>query len=330
MDYQSRAALYQAVEKERGSKVITFVTSDRPGLQTQIARDAVDLFVILLDKIGPTKKLSLILHTDGGETSAAWRLVNLLRAFCDELEVIVPAKAMSAGTLMCLGADRILMTKQAALGPIDPSLTHALGPQTVHSGQALRVPVSVEAVRGYLDEVRKDVKSEEGMAAIWQNLAGHVHPLVLGEIFRTREQIRFLARELLGKRIGDEAKTTKIIDFLCADSGSHDYTINRREAASLGLPIEKPSAKFYGTLSSLFESYVEELQTLEPYNPQAMLAGSPQVQYSLRRGLIETAAGGCYGFVSDGELSVQQVQGPMGVQLGVADHRTFEGWRKLA
>src|SRR3546814_9324606 len=50
--------------------------------------------------------------TKGGNTAAAWRLVNLLRTFCNELEIIVPAKAMSAGTLMCLGADKIVMTKK--------------------------------------------------------------------------------------------------------------------------------------------------------------------------------------------------------------------------
>ncbi len=50
----------------------------------------------------------------------------MLRMFCDELEVIVPARARSAGTLMCLGADKVVMTKQATLGPIDPSLTGPL------------------------------------------------------------------------------------------------------------------------------------------------------------------------------------------------------------
>jgi hypothetical protein len=35
----------------------------------------------------------------------------------------------------------------------------------------------------------------------------------------------------------DTKKVKQIIDFLCADSGSHDYTMNRREAAELGLCI---------------------------------------------------------------------------------------------
>ena len=158
MDYNTRRRLYRRIEAEPDTKVLTFATSDRQGMETQIAQDCIDLFVDLLDQIGPTTRISLLLHTNGGQTSAAWRLVNLIRTFCDELEVLIPLKAMSAGTLISLGADKIVMTKQAALGPIDPSLTHPLNPQVTAGNQVARVPVSVEAVRGYLDAATEDLK----------------------------------------------------------------------------------------------------------------------------------------------------------------------------
>lgn len=37
-------------------------------METKIAPDCIDLFVNILDKIGPTKRISLILHTNGGHT----------------------------------------------------------------------------------------------------------------------------------------------------------------------------------------------------------------------------------------------------------------------
>src|SRR5690554_3400684 len=129
MAFDQRMPLYQKIEEERDTKIIAYLTSDRINAETQIGADCVDIFVDLLDAIGPTKRISLLLHTNGGNTAAAWRLVNLIKTFCDEFEVIVPYKAMSAGTLISLGASTIVMTKQAALGPIDPSLTHPLGPQ---------------------------------------------------------------------------------------------------------------------------------------------------------------------------------------------------------
>ena len=155
---------------------------------------------------------------------------------------------------------------------------------------------------------------------------------MLGEIFRSQAQIRFLAEKLLPRQVSDKGKIKSIIDFLCADSGSHDYTIDRREAADLGLKIEKPSDELYRLLRKIHLSYAQDLKLLEPYTPQSYLAGaqiSKPVQYSIPRALVEGAVGGCYGFVSEGTLMRVQVQTNNGTQEGVKDERTFEGWRKL-
>jgi ATP-dependent protease ClpP protease subunit len=93
MSYRTRKAHYKKIEELRGSKVLSYITSDRQGMETIVAADCIDLFVDLLDKIGPTKKISLLIHTNGGQTLAAWRIVNLLRTFCDELEVLIPEGA---------------------------------------------------------------------------------------------------------------------------------------------------------------------------------------------------------------------------------------------
>lgn len=260
--------------------------------------------------------------------------MNLIRIFCDELEVLIPFKALSAGTLISIGADRVVMTKQAALGPIDPSVNNPLNPLASIGGQSKQVPVSVESVRGYLDAAREELKieGEEALTSVLLNLTSHIHPLVLGEIFRTQAQIRYLAQKLLPRQVEDEEKVKSIIDFLCADSGSHDYTIDRREATELGLTIEKPSDELYRLLREIHLSYAEELKLLEPYTPQPYLAGAPvntPVPFSVTRALVEGSIGGCYGFVSEGVLMRVQVQTNNGLQEGVKDERTFEGWRKL-
>ncbi|TXN04193.1 serine protease [Methylobacterium sp. WL64] len=330
MNFAARQKLYRRIEKQRGSKVITFVTSDRTGMETQIAPDCVNLFVELLDEIGPTSKISLILHTNGGHTASAWRIVNLIDTFCDEFEVLIPLKAMSAGTLISLGADRLVMTKQAALGPIDPSLTHALGPQVNTGGMAQRVPVSVEAVRGYLDAAKGlGVQDPNILAAVLMDLSKQLHPLVLGEIFRSREQIRYLANRLLVRQVSDETKKNAIIDFLCADSGSHDYTINRREAAAMGLSIEKPSVDLYVLLKNVIDSFTGELKLLQPYSPQVTLGTNQVAQYQEVRGLVESTKGGCYGYVSEGTLTRTVIAAAPIAQEAVTDQRTFEGWKRL-
>ena len=68
-----------------------------------------------------TKGLDLVLHTPGGSPTAAEAIVKYLRTkFNNDIRVIVPQLAMSAGTMIACSAKEIVMGKQSSLGPIDP------------------------------------------------------------------------------------------------------------------------------------------------------------------------------------------------------------------
>lgn len=188
--FTERAALYHQLEEKLNTKILTYVTSDRQGYETQIAQDVIDLFIGQLDKIGVVPKISLYLYTRGGDTAAAWNIVNLLRIYCDELQVIIPHKAHSAGTLISLGANSIVMTKQATLGPIDPSINTSLNPAIPGTPPQKTFPVSVEAVKGYLEFAKEElaIKDDMALANIMIKLSDMVHPLVLGQVYRSRAQ----------------------------------------------------------------------------------------------------------------------------------------------
>jgi hypothetical protein len=329
--YDRRQEIYKKIEKDRKSRVIAYVTGDRPGMQAQINNDAVDLMGDQLDAVFPAKKISLILHTLGGNTMAAWNLVNLIRMFCDELEIIVPARARSAGTLMCLGADSVMMTKQATLGPIDPSLNGPLNPMIPGAGPEARAPVSVEAVRGYIEMAKQDFGVKTGgqdMANVLVDLSQKVHPLVLGSIFRSRSQIQSLASELLKSQVKEANKTKKIIAFLCSESGSHDYTINRREARQLGLNVVIPSEGLYLLLKDWMASVRTELELSVPFDAHSLLGAQDSITYSCMRCLLESTAAAGQVYVSEGQLKrTKIVHQQLGQQEAVNDTRTFEGWR---
>ena len=327
-----RIELYKELEEKRGSKLLVYITGDRQGMETQIARDVIDYFIEHLDVIGSTRKISLLLYTQGGNTLAAWNIVNLIRQFCDEFEVIVPSKAHSAGTLMCLGANKILMTKQATLGPIDPSVNTPLNPQIPNAGPNARIPVSVEAIKGFL-ELAKDelsIKDDASLTNVLIKLADMVHPLVLGEVYRARTQIQMLAEKLLKSQVTDSDKVKEIISFLCSDSGSHDYTINRREASEqLGLSIDRPDEELYNLLKNIFKSIKNELELNIPFDPNLYLGSEQSKQYQHRRVLLESVNGGCDVFVSEGILQRTQIHSQQGIlpQMAINDQRLFEGWR---
>lgn len=329
--YRDRKQLYEELGKRRESHVIAYVTGDRPGLETQIHPEVYDLFVRHLDTIGVTRKLSLFLYTRGGVTLAAWTLVNLIRQFCDEFEVIVPSKAHSAGTLICLGADTIVMTKQATLGPIDPSINTPLNPQVPGGPPQAKIPVSVEAINGFIDlaKIELGMRRAQETTEVLKALADKIHPLVLGEAYRARSQIKMLARRLVSKQMKGKTQIDNVISFLCSESGSHDYTIHRREARDvLGLTVEKPDAALYELVKATFGDVEQELELTSKYDAGIIIGANPQANYRFTRGLIESVKGGSHFFVSEGTLSRVAIPLPNNMQQqGVQDMRTFEGWR---
>lgn len=317
--YRERLELYEKLEKELGSKVLVYVTSDRPNMGAQIASDVIDYFIDHLDKIGPCQKISLYLYTRGGDTSAARNIVNLLRMYGDTLQVIVPHKAHSSGTIISLGANEVIMTKQATLGPIDPSLHTPLNPK-VPSGEIY--PVSVEAVKGYLEFAKNEMEINEvsSLASIFEKLTDFVHPLVLGEVYRSKAQIQMMAEKLLQNQVTDPEKIKKIIAFLCSESGSHDYTINRREAKDeLGLNIIKPSSEQYDIIKKIYDDINDELMFSKPFSLTEVNGA-----YAVRRCLLESVVGGADYFSTEGIITRGVM--PDG-QVAIQNRVNYEGWR---
>lgn len=329
--FQERQSLYGELEQSRHSHLIAYVLGDRRGMETQMASEVLDLFVQHLDALEDfSGKISLFLYSRGGDTLAAWSIANLLRQFCQELEVIVPAKAHSAATLLCLSADTILMTKQATLGPIDPSINTPLNPGIPGAPPEARYSVSVEAILGFIELAKKEFSIEDAgsLASILTKLAEHVHPLVLGEVFRRQRQIKELAGKLLSHHLKDEDKTKRIIDFLCSESGSHDYTINRKEARDLGLPVERPDDTLYRLVKGIYDDMSSELELTDPFDKARLLGNEPEATYQVKRGLIESLACGSHVFATEGAIRIREVQVAEGMTQSVIEERKdFEGWR---
>ena len=313
--YRDRIVHYKKLEEEFKGKVLAYITGDRNGFATNIAGDVIDPFIDHLDKIGAVNTIILFLYTRGGDTAAAWNIVNLIRMYCDKLIVVIPHKAHSAGTIISLGANEIIMTKQATLSPIDPSLNTPLNPKI---NEVATYSVSVEAVNGYIELAKNELgmNRPEELTNVLNKLTEFVHPLVLGQVYRTRAQIKMLAERLLKNQIKEEETIEKIISFLCSESGSHDYTINRREAKSnLGLNVNTPTPEQYRIIKSVYDDFSTELglrgcNTL-PLNDV----------FSVRSAFLESIEGGSDYFVYEGKM---QRTAP-GASLQRID--TYYGWR---
>ncbi len=64
-------------------------------------------------------ELDLVIRSSGGDIHAAYQLVCFLKSRAKRLNTCVPHYARSAATLLCVGADSIVLDELAALGPLD-------------------------------------------------------------------------------------------------------------------------------------------------------------------------------------------------------------------
>lgn len=125
--------LIERIEEVRESKVIVYFTGDRVPFPARIAEDAVRPLYDHLLGLGSSKveRIDLFLYSRGGDISVPWRIVSMIREFCDEFNVLIPYKAQSAATLLSLGADNIV--RQHRNGEESGARTHR--PDSRKSGQ---------------------------------------------------------------------------------------------------------------------------------------------------------------------------------------------------
>jgi hypothetical protein len=272
MSLQSRVLILDQLQAELKSPVLSYVTGDRPGLGTQIASDQLLLFPRHLAVLQDHDQLNLVLYTRGGETAAAWPIMSFLREHCKKLRVLVPFYAHSAGTLLALGADEIVMTRYATLSPIDPTVANQFNPQDP-TNPANRLQIAVEDVMAFLELAKHDAAEPSLRDEAFRKLADSVHPLALGNVQRSINQIRQLARKMLALHASPKEtdQIDALVNALTTQLYSHQHLVNRREAAEVGLHVTPASEKTETLLLQYYEQLCEDLQLREQFDPASIL-----------------------------------------------------------
>ena len=113
-----RQAMIKEIQGRTNRRLICYVSGRNCGIDD----DDTLAFVDLLHNVPADDDIDLLLHTTGGGVNAAEKLMGMVRRVVGtgELRIIVPDYAKSAGTLMVLGADSVVMSDMSELGPIDP------------------------------------------------------------------------------------------------------------------------------------------------------------------------------------------------------------------
>jgi ClpP class serine protease len=273
-----------------------------------------------------------------------WRLVSMIREFCESFAVLVPYKAHSAATMVALGADEIVMTNMSELSPIDPSTSNVFNPSDPQNPQN-KIPISVEDVMAYFDLVKNKfgIKTDADLTLAFSKFIEsnpQIHPLALGNVNRIHNLIRILAKRLLKSHrqpLRDD-EIEKIVDYFTEKLYSHQYFIGRKEAREdLGLrTVVNADAALTSVITELYDEYRAAMKLDETvWNPENELgANAVQNRKDYSIAFLESREV-CNQFQLSIEYRKQQVpvmaqtpQGPVQIAQDQVAWRILEqGWR---
>ncbi len=171
-----------------------------------------------LASIGRAPNLDLMIHTVGGSGEMAEKIVEMCRNHCaGEFRVIIPNMAKSAGTLIALGADKIIMGHCSEVGPIDPQIRITVG----NSAQMISAWTFIHARDELTQKVNEAIAKNENPSAHLQQLAtiDSVFVKHCEQIMEFAKKVgrKWIAGRLMGKALPQkdaEAQADKVISFL--------------------------------------------------------------------------------------------------------------------
>ena len=244
---EERVGLIGRLEQLRNSKVLVYFS------YTPLDDTILVPLYNQLKEIGHTKKIDLVLHSYGGAVDTPYKVVMLIREFCDEFAVIVPFVAKSAASMLVLGANEVVMGPISELGPIDPLVKHPVYKDIL---------VPVQAVWHCLDYLQRSIinSSDPEVASFMATpLLNKLDPWLIGDYEKTIKASRQYAETLLSHYMlkDDPELVLPVTQALTEGYFSHGYPIGRREAKELGLKVIEAHGELWDVIWKLYLGYEE-------------------------------------------------------------------------
>lgn len=322
MEKKDRVNLIKQLQTARGSNVIVYMTSDRnPAnlFSAQIALDVIPMFYDHLRAFKECKKITLLIYSAGGSLEAPWPIVNLIREYCSEFELFVPFKALSAATLIGLGANKIVMTPLSMLSPVDPS-GH-------FKREGKQIDIQVEDVQGFIDLAKEKIgiAEQQALTEVLRSLVGKFDPDILGSLNRTFALIRRLSENLLRlhlKEMKNINQVEQIVENMTQKLFSHNHMITRKEAKDaigFGEMIEFASEDEERIANDIRDAYFKEMEINIPFDPKKILKDKESELYTANRAFLESEN---LSHVFATEFSIKKEADEIKMEKG------FDGWKE--
>ena len=196
----------------------------------------------------------LMLSSFGGDAHAAFRLTRYLQdKYNGKLTLFIPTVCKSAGTLVAIGADDLVMSPHGELGPLDVQVSERDELWERRSG--LVPTIALEAIReeafAFFERSFLDLRGRSGSQITTRTAAEIASQLTIGlfePLVRQIDPLR-VADIRLSMRIAEEygtrLQTSNVredtIQKLVYQYPSHGFVLDKEEAANLFRKVRAPS-----------------------------------------------------------------------------------------
>lgn len=242
---ERKVQLKRISQLRSGRDVLIYASDVSKTGQAPIAVSYDDLLP-LTDQLANLKgqKVDVILETPGGSAEVAEDIVKLLRAKYSEVAFIIPGMAKSAGTIIVMSGDEILMDPASSLGPIDA--------QIQWEGKSF----SAEAFLKGLDKIKEEVATSGSLNRAYIPILQRISPGEIQHFINALEFAKTLVTDWLnnykfknwknhsrtGELVTEEERRNKareIAGILCNHTRwlTHGRSIKLADLEEIGLRI---------------------------------------------------------------------------------------------
>ncbi len=215
-----------------------------------------DMLEGLLQKIDVSKGFALVINSPGGNGLAAERIINLCRSYSGtgDYWTIIPGKAKSAATMICLGSSKIIMSKTSELGPIDPQFIEReeSGKTNVYSAYSL--------IMSYKTIFEKAIQNKTGRMEPFLQALSDYNPKQIEQCKIQLDLSQDIAVKALKTGMLSDLDEDEIIQkikifLIPKETKVHGRPIYHRDLESLGLNIEVIESKddFWSLIYELYQ-----------------------------------------------------------------------------
>lgn len=209
-------------------------------------------------KLSTNPQLYLVMKSTGGDAYSAVRIMKHIRTKYSSVIGVIPDYVYSAATLMTLGTNKMLVSPEGYIGPIDKPMEHTESGEPISAldmtqSMSNLASLVLQQAKTFYEELRtqwfsETISKKDALQISWDHatklvepLINKIDPVLLQKAYRDLKIGMYYGIDLLndGMLPSDRYKCFEIVRQLVNVYPSHGYAIFRDEMKKLGLIVEE-------------------------------------------------------------------------------------------